>query len=77
MKYSYEFIIRDEKEDSKIIEIFGRGVSRSTKGCLKSVRRDINSSIKSYIDGIEEEEAKKALLKAIEEIVAETEESNA
>lgn len=76
MKYEYHLII-EEQDGKQIYEVKGRNVARSLKGCFKSVRREINSGIKSQIDSIEEEEAKKALLKAIEEIVAETEESNA
>lgn len=56
MKYEYHFVIEDTEKELNIVEMHGRGISRSKKSCLKSIRRDIRSSIKEMIDRIEKQE---------------------
>lgn len=65
MKYRYHLIIENTKEDEKILEIEGFGATRNIKTCLKSIRRDINSSIKEKLDHIDEKEQLEAFAKEL------------
>lgn len=56
MKYRYRLIIEDTKENQKILEVAETGTTRSQKTCLKSIRREINSTIKEMLDKIDSEE---------------------
>lgn len=56
MKYRYRLIIEDTEKDEEILEIKGFGTTRSMKTCLKSIKNDINSSIKEKINHIEDRE---------------------
>ena len=70
MKYKYHLIIEEDKEDGRILEIMGRGIARSEKGCLKSVRRSVNDSIKNRLNQIEEtEEMQRQLTEIAEELL--------
>lgn len=54
MKYTFELIIKNQSKKEDILAIQGSGISRSKKGCLKSIRTSINKAIKQDLDHIEE-----------------------
>ena len=49
MKYKYRLIIEDTTKDQEILEIAGHGISKTQETCLKSVRREINASIREML----------------------------
>lgn len=53
MKYKYTLTIENVNEETTIMEVAGWGTSRSKKGCLKTIRRSITSSIKQQLDHLE------------------------
>lgn len=50
MKYHYNLVIEDTEIDEEILVIKGTGMSRSTDGCYKAVRRTITQSIQEHLD---------------------------
>lgn len=50
MKYRYTLKIENENEETTILKIEGWGTSAKTETCLKTIRKDINHSIKEKLD---------------------------
>ena len=46
MKYRYRLIIENTTENQEILEMAGHGISKTQQTCLKSVRRNINETIR-------------------------------
>lgn len=55
MKYRYRLIIENTTENQEILEMAGNGISKTQQTCLKSVRRNINETIRKMLVDTEEE----------------------
>lgn len=55
MKFRYRLIIENTTENQKILEMAGHGISKTQHTCLKSIRRDINTTIREMLTDTEEE----------------------
>jgi len=55
VKYRYRLIIENTTEDQEILEMSGHGISRTQQICLKSVRREINTTIREMLTDTKEE----------------------
>ena len=49
MKYKYRLIIEDTNKNQEILEVAGHGTTQNQQTCLKSIRREINSSIREML----------------------------
>lgn len=57
IKYKYRLIIEDTNKNQEILEVAGHGATQNQQTCLKSIRREINSSIRKILADPTKEES--------------------